>query len=534
MNEFKVLIWVIVTLFKLIAFIVGGAFRLIRGLVRIVTGRMKAARESGPGGGAPVPARMTFANPAAPGAKAPPPAADRAAVAHLIAAIRAIGERARPLAARCDAERLCEPLRPTLRDVVLPRLGQAEAALRGNLPQAAVTRLAASIRYLDGLTRLLEVMAEQRRDPALDELIDDADALAAACYLPILDYCRGAEIPLSSDRTATLFGDGCSPALGRIDDPTGLALLHLPWEWLSEVHRWPAIGHEVGHDFYDSVRGLDQELLRRTGLDEADSRVTLVETQDVTLSDVARIIRRWRHELCADAFGAMMLGPAYAVATAAIFADPENPANVLSVDVDGNRYDVHPPGQLRVAAVCRLLANMGFGAQCEEIEKRWRAQHRNARFILLPTAAGIAALQEDAFIEQAVAFTTTLQREGHAALMGIPLSSMPGFDFGPREHVASRRIRDAFLAGQAPGAADARLGDARLLVSGAVLAWAERPQDGERVLRAARLAVGNLQLPVPRAAGARAQRTESFAELVRDAFVLDLALAPARASRLRR
>ena len=269
--------------------------------------------------------------------------------------------------------------------------------------------------------------------------------------------------------------------------------------------------------------------MRRTGLDDADSRVTLVESQDVTLSDVARIVRRWRHELAADAFGAMMLGPAYAVATAAIFADPEDPTNVLSVDVDGNRYDVHPPGQLRVAAVCRLLVNMGFGAQCEEIEKRWRAQHRNPSFVLLPTGAGMVALKEDPFIEQAVAFTTTLQREGHAALKGIPLYSIPGFDFGPREHVASRRFRDAFLAGQAPGVADARL-----IIAGAVLAWAERPQDAARILRAARLAVGNLQLPVPRAAGGRTQATESFAELVRDAFVLDLALAPPRASLLRR
>src|SRR5581483_6040783 len=178
MNEFKVLIWVIVTLFKLIAFIVRGVFRLVRGLVSAVTRRMKAARDGGPGGGAPIPARISTAKPAAPGAKAPPPAADRAAIARLISTIGAISERARPLAARCDAERLCEPLRPTLRDFVLPGLAQAESALRGNLPAAAVTRLVASLRYLDGLTRLLEVMEEQRRDPALDELIDDADALA--------------------------------------------------------------------------------------------------------------------------------------------------------------------------------------------------------------------------------------------------------------------------------------------------------------------------------------------------------------------
>jgi hypothetical protein len=42
-----------------------------------------------------------------------------------------------------------------------------------------------------------------------------------------------------------------------------------------------------------------------------------------------------------------------------------------------------------------------------------------------------------------------------------------------------------------------------------------------------------LELPVPRLAAARPQ-AESFAELVRDAFVLDLALAPPRASALTR
>ncbi len=527
MNEFKVLLWVIGTLFKLVFFILRGVFRLLRGLVRIFTGRMQAARASGPGATAPIPARTARATVVS---KPAQPAPDRAAVARLATAVGAIAARARSLAARCDAEALCEPLRPTLRDFVLPRLGQTEAALRGTLPAPAVSRLAASIRYLDRLTELLEVMADQRRDPKLDELIDDADVLAAACYRPVLEYCRNLAIPLSSDRTATLFGDGCSPALARIDDPTGLAILHLPWEWLSEVHRWPAIGHEVGHDFYDSVRGLDEELLTRTGLHEADGGVTLVESQDVDMGDVRRIVRRWRHELCADAFGAMMLGPAYAVATAAIFASPGDPTPALAVAVDGNRYDVHPPGLVRVAAVCRLLANMGFGAQCDDIEKRWRAQHRNARFILLPTAAGVVALQDEPFIERAVALTTALQREGHAALKGIPLSSMPGFDFGPREHVASRRIRDAFLAGGPPGAADARL-----LIAGAVLAWAERPQDGERVLRAARLAVGKLPLPVPRLTSTgRSRATESFGELVRDAFVLDLALTPPRAARLLR
>jgi hypothetical protein len=106
---------------------------------------------------------------------------------------------------------------------------------------------------------------------------------------------------------------------------------------------------------------------------------------------------------------------------------------------------------------------------------------------------------------------------------------MPGFDFGPREHQASLRIRDAFLAGGRP-----RPDDARLLIAGAVLAWAERPADNVGLLRAARLAVGNLDLPVPQGAVARPRRSPSTRDLVRDAFLLDLLLTSPRAPLQRR
>src|SRR5262249_2125265 len=154
-------------------------------------------------------------------------------------------------------------------------------------------------------------------------------------------------------------------------------------------------------------------------------------------------------------------------------------------------YEVHPPGHVRVAAVCRLLARMGYGALGDGMEGRWRAQHGDPGGLLLPTSFGYLRVDDEPFIESAVSVTSMLQRQGSAARKGIRLSSMPGFDFGPREHEASLRIRDAFLAGGRP-----RPDDARLLIAGAVLAWAERPNDGVRLLRAARLAVGALDLPV--------------------------------------
>jgi hypothetical protein len=288
----------------------------------------------------------------------------------------------------------------------------------------------------------------------------------------------------------------------------------------------------VGHDFYDSVAGLDEELLRREDLLEAAASAVLVDDADgVGLDDVRRVVARWRLELIADAFGVMMLGPAYALTTAAIFASPGSPAQALRIEATGGTYDVHPPGHVRVAVVCRLLLAMGYGALAEGIERRWRTRHGDPDTLLLPTTSGHVRVEDEPFIACAASLTIALQRGGFTALKGIPLYSMPGFDFGPREQVASLRVRDAFLANTR-----SRPTDARLLIAGAVLAWAERPGDGARLLRAARLAVGTLDLPVPRGAGAQApqRRGESRRELMRDALLLDALLTPPRASLLRR
>jgi len=536
MDELRTLIWVIVQLFKLVRFILRGVFRVVRG----VTGKVRAARDDGPGGPATEPKKIGKSAPKK-AARAPAPvdpAAARAAAERLRASthrltgqLRDLAARARALEARCEGQRLCAPFAPTVRDFVLPALTRAEADLRRATDGAALRPIGRLAAYLDPLLKLLSVMADQRSDDSLDELIDDADALADACYRPVVDYCRTSDVPLSSNRAATVFGDGCSPWLGRIDDPTGLAILHLPWKWMAEVHRWPAIAHEVGHDFYDSVAGLDAQLMERADLAEGKDFAKIIDgRRGVNARDVDRIVTRWRHELIADAFGVMMLGPAYAITTAAIFASPDDPAQALAVDTDEGEYEVHPPGHIRVATVCGLLGRMGYGALADEMEQRWRAQHGDPEVILLPTtAAGYLAVEDQPFIERALSLTLALQRGSFAALKGIPLGSMPGFDFGPREHQASLRTRDAFLSDARP-----RLTDARLLVAGAVLAWAERPADGVRLLRAARLAVGNLDLPVAEGAPARTRGPESARELIRDAILLDVLLTPPRASLLRR
>jgi hypothetical protein len=515
MDEFRVLLWLIRGIFKVAFLLVRGVLQLVWRILRAVVRRLRGAPAAAP---SPPPERDQLGK----ATSAKGSSAEREAIERLTARVSELAKRARGLEARCNAEPLCAPLLRTLREFALPKLDQLLVEARRATPATDLEPLASSAGYLEALIRLVSRMADQRCDPALDELIDDADTLSEACYRPIVDYCRINGVPLGSDRAAAVFGDDCSPWLGRIDDPTGLAILNLPWKWLAEVHRWPAIAHEVGHDFYDSVAGLDDELLRRHGLGSVagDARV-LDGSEGVSLRDVERIVTNWRRELIADAFGVMMLGPAYVVTTAAIFARLDEPRETLTVQVDGDDYEVHPPAHIRVAAVCRLLARMGYGAAGVTLEQSWRAQHGEPTGILLPIPDGWLRVPDEPFIERAVALTASLYQEGFTALRGIPLSSMPGFDFGPREHEAALAAKAAFLA-----YARAPITDARLLIAGAVLAWAERPADALRLLRAARLAVGKLPLRIADDAAAAPARTSSTQEVLRDAFLLDLLLAP--------
>jgi hypothetical protein len=452
----------------------------------------------------------------------------------LAAELPALLARAQALVTRCRREPACALLLPTLQTGMVPELERLIRALPLARDRQALLPILVGRYQLANLLALVDLLVEQRADADLIELIDDADALAEACYRPIVDFCQARGLPLASDRVAALFGGDCSPALVRVGDPTGLAILQLPWSWLAEVHRWPAVGHEVGHDFYMSVDGLDDQLLARLGLTAVrDGGPMPTGAAGFHRGHVDTIIAAWRHELVADAFGVMMLGPAYALTTLEIFANPDELESVLVIDRDGDGYEPHPPAHVRAVFVCRLLQRMGYGALGEALEQKWRARHGNPDRLYLSIPNGWLHLVGDGVIERALAVGVSLYEDGFAALDGIPLRSIPGFDFGPREQQAAERVKEAFLAGRRP-----QVRDARLLIAGAVLAWSAERAQAAAILRAARLAVGKLDLPVrgPKVAAATARRDdrELDAELVRESIILDVVLAPPRGSLLRR
>ena len=97
------------------------------------------------------------------------------------------------------------------------------------------------------------LLVQQRQDPTLRAELGDADALAEACYAPIIEFARtrGLALTCSGRDRAGDFDLGIWT--GFI--PTPIAPIFLPTDFFARAAWWPAIAHEIGHDFLASSPG---------------------------------------------------------------------------------------------------------------------------------------------------------------------------------------------------------------------------------------------------------------------------------------
>ena len=409
--------------------------------------------------------------------------------------------------------------------------------MRAGNPEAIrnAERLVAELSFVLGV---VSEMAEQRRDPDALFLLGDADALAEACYRPLFEFARGSGVALRSSRAATFLGDkDLAIFTGFI--PTGLAPIILPSAWASEIGWWPALAHEIGHDFHASVAGFDAELRRRTGLSTSGGAAVPDRAGDQRRSrrGVRRLARgdlrgRLRD---ADARSAAFV-TTWMMWGFAVDAKGVEPQNVVVVQPAGGGYEEHPPAHLRVVLACRLLAAIGFAREAAELEGEWRRRHASPSHLFVPTRGGTwFRIAEGPYIAYGENLVNAIYLQPFAALSGVALRSIPGLDLGPREHQAALDARDAYVAGRE---ADTR--DPRCLIAGAVLAWKERPALSARVLAAARATIASvgvsrrqLRLRAARGAGG-GDAAETEASLWRDAFLLGEVFAPPRGSKIQR
>lgn len=195
-----------------------------------------------------------------------------------------------------------------------------------------------------------------------------ADELAWECYRPARDKAEAAgSIPAGGLKEPPLvfFSNDASPfaqARHSVFEPEkineqgdvsklGAALLLLPFPVIGipwfQAHHLPmavVVAHEVGHAVEHDFR-LDPSLA------DAFAALTIDDERKAAWSS-------WRHELFADAYGVLCIGPAYVLALLHFLAG--DPASIQGERIMGPSWGRYPNRFLRMLVNFQLLAHLGI------------------------------------------------------------------------------------------------------------------------------------------------------------------------------
>ncbi|MBI3182508.1 MAG: hypothetical protein HYZ28_10215 [Myxococcales bacterium] len=475
-----------------------GNIHIVLGLLGLVVGVMQSLKKKSPElpSGQPRlgPQRRARQKVAAAPKKAAPtlPRADPFAEVRrkLVAAVEEMEKAATALAEEVQHERANRRFHELLGEWI-PKRAQL---IRSELVKAKGRPDSALVQAVNALSLVLEEARElvsQRRDKKLLPLLGDADALADACYSPILTHAQAEGLPLSSAHPAAQLAP-VDLAIWTGFAPTSVAPIFLPPSFFERVVYWPAVAHEIGHDFLISVRGLEKQLREELSLSSEDmgTRPLRFVGGQLDILELQRLMGAWFEETFCDVFGTLMCGPAYVETMVELFAARQDAREVLVAVVDGRtgRHDVHPPRHLRVHAGCRVLERSGHSQQARELWSRWCERHgflgEEPIPLLFPLGGRLVSLPFEVFAELAAPILERLHTGPLKSLGGMGLSDVSGLDYGPHEHSEAGRARDALVAGRAPSQRDPRA-----IIAGAVLAWRKKPELEPRILELAREAI---------------------------------------------
>jgi hypothetical protein len=480
----------LVELVKLVGQLVWLVLKLVWWLLRMVVKLVMRLKPK------PLASRLPVATAPAqvvvPAERARPAPVERAVAERRIKLDRALAALDRRAAAMADTARLERANRRFVHALTeffpeaLARVRQLIRDTKGEL-RPGLERAAGSLTVvLDEV----EALMTQRRDPELRVELGDADRLAEACYQPIIDFARAKNLPLTTSYPATQLTD-FDLAIWVDFIPTSIAPIFLPRDFFDRAAWWPALCHEIGHDFLASVRGLEPRLRADLDLPSAEqgSRPLVFSRGGLDLEQIPRLFGGWFEELFCDVFGTMMCGPAYVATMLQLFRATSDVREVLVVspDATGTRYDPHPPRHLRLIAGCTVLERAGLHVDARRLRAEWDARHTQARGpdrLLFPAGNGLVPLPLELFTPVLTRLVEQLYAGPCDALGGFGLQDISGLDYGPHEHAEGLRARDALLRGEVP-----TVRDPRAVVAGAVLAAIARPDAEVQILVRARAAI---------------------------------------------
>ncbi|MBT8451566.1 MAG: hypothetical protein KJO40_06340 [Deltaproteobacteria bacterium] len=474
-----------------------------------------------------------------PPAPLPPAVPQRSPEADFLEAARSqaqtLKQEATRLLGRAEMDPRLQRLVPSLRDDLLGRVDAIERSLGGRPTMSTIADDTTVLRGLALLLRYLQTMARQRSYGG-STFQADADKMADACYAPLLELARVQGLELRSSQPITVTGDWDLSIVPRFAS-TRVAPLRLPVGFENSLWRWPAIAHEVAHDFYYSLDGLEQSLHQRTGLPtEVEMPESSAELEGAWLRG---LFGAWLPEIFADVFGTVSLGPAYVESMARTFRNPDSPQHTAVILQDGRLMDEHPPARLRFFMATRVLHHLGRHNEANDLWERWESDHSGVRLYYLPLGGQWVGLADETLHSIASSLIDVLVQRAWPELEGFQLLNIPGFAYLHGEHAEVRRLMRSLARGETVN------GDVRWIMAAAVLAAAAQPSLHNSILDAARRSivgigeerkmVGETKRPSePQSIAAQLVTSLRQPRALEEAIALGAAVTPYRPPRWRR
>jgi tetratricopeptide (TPR) repeat protein len=460
-----------------------------------------------------------------------PAAAKRPAQADFLASAQTHLDRLKKEASRlltlAEGDRRLARLVPALREDLLGRLELIERSLQSQPTLSIIVQETTVLRGLEALLRHLKTMAQQRRYGG-SSFLADADKMADACYAPILELARAQGLDLKTSQPVPVIGEWDLSIVPRFAS-TRVAPLRLPVGFEHSLWSWPAIAHEVAHDFYYSLDRLDPDLHARLGLPQ---EIELpMSSGEVDGAWVRRLFGAWLPEIFADVMGTVTLGPAYVETMRRAFRSSGSPQQTAAILQDGSLIDEHPPARLRLYMASRVLHHLGRHDEADALFEQWERDHPDVRLYYLPLGGQWVGLADDALHSIADSIIDALVQRAWPELEGFHLLSIPGLAYLHAEHAEVERITNELALGKTVDA------DVRWIMAAAVLAAAAQPALHDQILEAARRSIAGVGFEKATAVMKRARRRagtigeELVASLgqpdaIEEAIILGAALTP--------
>ena len=443
-------------------------------------------------------------------------------------------QEASRLLSRAESDPRLARLVPALREDLLGRLDMIDHSLKSSPTLSTIVQETTVLRGLDALLRYLKTMAQQRMY-GRSSFVGDADAMADACYAPILEFARAQGLDLRTSQPVVVTGDWDLSIVPRFAS-TRVAPLRLPVGFEHSLWRWPAIAHEVAHDFYYSLGPLDRDLHARLRLPhEVELPMSPGELDGTWLR---QLFGAWLPEIFADVLGTVSLGPAYVETMRRAFRNPSSPQRTAAIFQDNALIDEHPPARLRLYMATRVLHHMGRHEEATAQWEQWEAEHADVRLYYLPLGGQWVGLADEALHTIADAVIDTLVQDPWPELEGFHLRDIPGLAYLHAEHAEVARLADQLARGQTVDA------DVRWIMAAAVLAAASQPTLHDQILDAARRSIVGVGQEPELAAPALRLRGGAIGETlvaslrqpdaVREAIILGAAFTPYKRPRWHR